>query len=66
MIVIYAVVAAGLIAVGIALGIVFITSMAVHDEENAGRWLAPAGPSRRASGARKVTGLGVRRPEATS
>jgi hypothetical protein len=64
MIEMYATVAVALIAAGIALGIVFITSRAVRDEQNAGPWLADSGPSRRAAGVRTVTGLDVRRRNA--
>jgi len=61
MIEMYATVAVALIAAGIALGIVFVTSRAIRDEETAGPWLAVNGPSRRAAGVRTVTGLDVRR-----
>jgi hypothetical protein len=64
MIEMYATIAVALIAAGIALGIVFVTSRAVHDEKNAGPRLAVSGPSRRAAGVRTVTGLNVRRGNA--
>jgi hypothetical protein len=62
----YAIIAAGLIAAGVALGIVAVTSMAVRDEIKAGQRLAVGSPRRRASGVRRLTGLNVRRPEVTS
>jgi hypothetical protein len=62
----YAIIAAVLIAAGIALGIVAVTSIAVRDEMKAGRRLAVGSPRRRASGVRRLTGLDVRRPEVIS
>jgi hypothetical protein len=66
MIEMYATIAAALIVMGIALGIVLITSMAVRDEKNAGRRLATSSPTGRGGGARVVTGLDVRRQKVVS
>jgi hypothetical protein len=59
MIAMYATITAALIVIGIALGTVLVTSMAVRDEKNTGRRLATSGPTSKASGVRTITGLYV-------
>jgi hypothetical protein len=66
MIAMYTAIAAALIVMGITLGIVLVTSIAIRDEKNAGRRLATTGPTGRASGVRTVTGLDVRGQEMIS
>ncbi len=66
MIEMYAIIAVALVAFGLALGIVMVTSLAVRDEKKAGRRLATSSPTGRARGARTLAALEVRRPDADS
>jgi hypothetical protein len=57
----YAIIAVGLVAAGMALGIVVIISVGIHRDEKAGRRLTASSPGPLASGARAVTSLTVYR-----
>ncbi|HEY4853505.1 MAG TPA: hypothetical protein VII22_22180 [Streptosporangiaceae bacterium] len=59
MIGIYTIIAAILVAAGIAFGIIIIVSLGIHREKAAER-LTPGRPGRLANGARVVNGLYVR------
>jgi hypothetical protein len=61
----YAIIAAGLVAAGMAAGIVVIVSVGVHREKKAGRRLMVSSPGPLATGARAVTSLGVYRANTT-
>jgi hypothetical protein len=65
MIGIIAVIAVAMVAMGAALGSVFIVSMGIRREQKLGRRLTVDSPSPLASGARAVTSLGVYRTGAT-